>query len=207
MIARDHIHPCVVMWSLANEPACNEPAAEDYFRSLFECCRAADPQKLPVTVVQSSTPPGPRYESSHHSLSAKFCDVILWNRYYGWYQDSGHLEDVVLQVRYEAEAWREAYPDKPLVLAEFGADAVAGQHSDPPIMFSEEYQEETIRLYAEALDTLPFVIGEHVWNLCDFMTKQGLTRVLGNRKGIHTRDRQPKLAAHFLKKRWKSRPV
>lgn len=72
-------------------------------------------------------------------------------------------------------------------------------------MFSEEYQEEIIRRYCEQLDLLPRVIGEHVWNLCDFMTKQGLTRVIGNRKGIHTRERQPKLAAHYLKRRWQSR--
>ncbi len=207
MIARDHIHPSVVMWSLANEPACNEPAAEEYFRSLFECCRAADPQKLPATVVQSTTPPGSRYDATHHSRSAQFCDVILWNRYYAWYQDGGHLEDIVPQVLHEAAAWREAFPGKPLVFSEFGADAVAGQHSDPPVMLSEEYQAETIRLVTEALDKLPYVIGEHVWNLCDFMTKQGLTRVIGNRKGIHTRERQPKLAAHFLAKRWRTMGV
>lgn len=206
MIARDHVHPSVVMWSLANEPACHEPAAEDYFRALFECCRAANPQGLPATVVQSSTPPGPHYSPGHHSRSAQFCDVILWNRYYAWYQDCGRLGDIAPQLEHEARAWRAAFPQKPLVLAEFGADAVAGLHADPPAMFSEEYQMDTARLYCEQLDRMPFVIGEHIWNLCDFMTKQGLTRVIGNRKGIHTRDRQPKMAAHYLKSRWTARP-
>ena len=201
MIRRDHVHPSVVMWSIANEPSCHEPGAEAYFAPLFAAARAADPQRLPVTVVQSATPPG-RHYASHHSRSAQFCDVILWNRYYAWYQDGGHPEDVALQVGYEAAAWREAFPQKPIMLAEFGADALAGQHSDPAVMFSEEYQEEIIRRYCEQLDQLPYVIGEHVWNLCDFMTKQGLTRVIGNRKGIHTRERQPKLAAHYLKRRW-----
>ena len=40
------------------------------------------------------------------------------------------------------------------------------------------------------------LIGEHVWNFADFMTSQGVTRVVGNRKGVFTRSRQPKLAAH-----------
>ena len=204
MIQRDHVHPSVVMWSLANEASCHEPGGDAYFAPLFEHCRAVDPQKLPVTVVQSSMPPGVRYPD-HHSQSAKYCDVICWNRYYAWYQDGGYPEDVAPQLAYEATAWREAFPDKPILLAEFGADAVAGQHSDPAVMFSEEYQEEIIRRYCEQLDLLPGVIGEHVWNLCDFMTKQGLTRVIGNRKGIHTRERQPKLAAHYLKRRWQSR--
>lgn len=201
MIRRDHVHPSVIMWSVANEPACHEPGGDAYFAPLFAACRAADPQKLPVTLVQSSTPPG-RHYASHHSQSAKYCDVILWNRYYAWYVDGGHPEDVALQLEYEAAAWREAFPQKPLILAEFGADAVAGQHSDPAVMFSEEYQEEIISRYCGQLDRIPYLIGEHVWNLCDFMTKQGLTRVIGNRKGLHTRERQPKMAAHYLKRRW-----
>lgn len=204
MILRDHVHPCVIAWSLANEPSCHEPEAEDYFRKLFAATRACDPQRLPLTVVQSSTPPVPAYDACARSRSAQFCDFIAFNRYFGWYQDSGHLEDIAPQLRSEAMCWREAFPGKPVMLSEFGADAVAGIHSDPPVMFSEEYQAETIRLFCETLDALPFMIGEHVWNLCDFMTKQGLNRVCGNRKGIHTRDRQPKLAAHYLKRRWQA---
>lgn len=199
LVERDHHHPCVIMWSLANEVSCYEPEADSYFKELFEHCRLVDPQALPVTVVQSSTPPS--YDS-HNSQTAQYCDVICWNRYYAWYQDGGFPEDIPLQLRHEAEAWRAGYPDKPVMLCEFGADAVAGMHSDPPTMFSEEYQVDVIQRYCEALDELPFIIGEHVWNFADFMTKQGLTRVMGNRKGIHTRERQPKMAAHYLKQRW-----
>ena len=53
------------------------------------------------------------------------------------------------------------------------------------------------------LDSLPFIAGEHVWNFADFKTKQGVIRVRGNRKGIFTRERQPKMAAHWLRRRWK----
>ena len=57
----------------------------------------------------------------------------------------------------------------------------------------------------KAIDECEFCIGEHVWNLFDFKTKQGLTRVRGNRKGIFTKDRQPKASAFFLKNRWKNK--
>jgi len=34
------------------------------------------------------------------------------------------------------------------------------------------------------------------------MTAQGITRITGNRKGIFTRDRQPKASAHLLRLRY-----
>lgn len=203
MIDRDNVHPSVIMWSVANEVSCEEDAAEAYFKTLFDFCKEYDPEKRPVTLVQSSTAPGKTYPEAN-SKTAKFCDVLCWNRYYAWYQDHGHLEDIDAQVLAEAGAWHEAFPNKPLMLTEFGADAIAGMHAEPPTTFSEEYQKETIRLYCEALDKLDYVIGEHVWNFADFMTKEGLSRVGGNKKGIHTRERQPKMAAHYLKERWQS---
>ena len=46
------------------------------------------------------------------------------------------------------------------------------------------------------------MVGEHVWNFADFATPQMVHRVGGNRKGVFTRDRQPKAAAHWLRARW-----
>jgi beta-glucuronidase len=43
----------------------------------------------------------------------------------------------------------------------------------------------------------------HVWNFADFKTGQGTSRAGGiNHKGVFTRDRRPKMAAHFLRERW-----
>jgi beta-glucuronidase len=47
------------------------------------------------------------------------------------------------------------------------------------------------------------MVGMHVWNFADFKTGQGTMRAAGmNFKGVFTRDRQPKLAAHLLRSRW-----
>ena len=56
----------------------------------------------------------------------------------------------------------------------------------------------------EILDSCPFVVGEHTWNFADFATIQGTMRVDGNKKGLFTRDRRPKLAAHYFRERWNS---
>jgi beta-glucuronidase len=45
-----------------------------------------------------------------------------------------------------------------------------------------------------------------VWNFADFMTTKTVTRVDGNKKGVFTRDRKPKLAAHALRARWRDQP-
>ena len=42
--------------------------------------------------------------------------------------------------------------------------------------------------------------------ILDFATSQSLLRVQGNKKGSFTRDRKPKLAAHYFRERWHQIP-
>lgn len=70
------------------------------------------------------------------------------------------------------------------------------------IRITEEYQAETILRNIEVLRSKPFGVGEHIWNLCDFKTDQGVIRTNAmNYKSVFTRDR-PKLAAHRLRRLW-----
>ena len=52
------------------------------------------------------------------------------------------------------------------------------------------------------VDEFPNFIGEQVWHFTDFQTSQGIMRVQGNKKGVFTRERKPKMAAHYLRERW-----
>lgn len=193
MIARDKNHPSVIMWSLANEPHSLRPAAKAFFRELYDLAKSLDPTR-PVTLV------------SHVGLGEEafeFLDVVCLNRYFGWYFRQGQLDEGCALLDAELDALHQKYP-KPLILTEFGADAVAGHHAQPPEMFSEEYQAEMIARYIEILNRKPFVVGQHVWNLCDFKTGQAVHRVGAlNLKGVFTRDRRPKLAAHRLRELWR----
>lgn len=193
LVARDKNHPCVVMWSVANESASQEKSFEEYFRQVFAITRELDPQKRPVTMAFHTW--------FDNDCATKFADVICLNRYWSWYGDTGNLEVIEPKASREIAKWFEHHP-KPLMLTEYGADTIAGMHSDPPVVFTEEYQCEMIRRVNNVLDRLDLVIGEHLWNFADFMTKQGITRIIGNRKGILTRQRQPKMIAHMLKRRW-----
>ncbi len=193
LIARDRNHPSVIAWSLANEPHSKRPAAKAFFHDLYELAKSLDLTR-PVTLVSTVGLDEEAFE---------FLDFICLNRYYGWYTNFGDLETGVERLKAEIEALRALYP-KPLVLTEFGADAIPGHHAQPPEMFSEEYQAEMLSMYIQALREYPFVAGEHVWNLCDFKTGQAVHRVNGfNYKGVFTRDRRPKMAAHRLRELWR----
>jgi len=200
LIARDKNHACVVMWSIANEPASFAQGAYEYFAPMFALARELDPQKRPCTLVNIMMAL-PKYEKC-----AELLDVIALNRYYGWYVQLGDLKTAETKTRQELQEWQAMYPDKPIMYTEFGADTVAGFHSAYGEPFSEEYQEDYYRMNSKVFDEIPNFIGEQLWNFADFQTKFGIVRVQGNKKGIFTRAREPKMVVRYLSERWNSIP-
>jgi beta-galactosidase/beta-glucuronidase len=121
-----------------------------------------------------------------------------------WYVLGGRLDQAIPLLEKELDALHQSL-GKPIIITEFGTDTVAGTHSEPDEMWSEEYQVEFLRRYLDVAAARPFVVGLHVWNFADFRTGQGIIRMNGmNLKGVFTRDRRPKMAAHFLRSRWKT---
>ena len=92
---------------------------------------------------------------------------------------------------------------KPIIITEYGADTYPGLHSVVPQPWSEEYQVEYLDMNHRVFDRIDAVVGEQVWNFADFATTSGIMRVGGNKKGVFTRDRQPKAAAWALRRRWR----
>jgi beta-glucuronidase len=195
LIARDKNHPCVVMWSISNEASETTPGAYEYFKPMFDLARELDPTR-PLTNVSLAG------SLSSNDLAAPLVDVVCLNRYYGWYTEQGDLVSARANLEAELNDWVRTYPDKPIIFTEYGADSVSGIHDTTPVMFTEEYQRDFIAAYSASFDLYDNVVGEQVWNFADFYAVQGIKRVQGNKKGIFTRERKPKLAAHWLKERW-----
>ena len=195
LIERDRNHPSVVMWSIANEPESHTEAARSYFEPLFDAARAADPTR-PVGFAnfQLAGPGSCRV--------SELSDVLMLNRYHGWYFDGGDLDTAEEKLEAELRDWVERH-HKPIIISEYGADTIAGLHAVEPVMWTEEFQSALLDTYHRVFDRIDAVVGEHVWNFADFQTKASFFRVDGNKKGVFTRDRRPKAAAHLLRRRWR----
>ncbi|KAH7353179.1 glycoside hydrolase superfamily [Pyrenochaeta sp. MPI-SDFR-AT-0127] len=186
-------HACVVMWSIANEPASHEDGAREYFEPLVLTTRKLDARPICFANFGLAT-------SEKDQISNMF-DVLCLNRYYGWYESCGDLKLAEIELEKDLLGWQQKY-GKPMVITEYGADTIAGLHSAALTPWSEEFQATLLDMYHRVFERVDSVVGEQVWSFSDFQTSQHVFRVDGNKKGIFTRDRRPKAAAQVLRHRW-----
>ncbi|PSN44367.1 Beta-glucuronidase [Blattella germanica] len=163
--------------------------------AVAEHIKTLDPTR-PITMALNTSPESDK--------TAQYLDVIGFNRYNAWYANGGYTETIKVKVKDEAARWRKKF-NKPVFMREYGADSMVGLHLSPDFIWSEEYQVTVLSRHFQAFDELrqeEYFIGEMIWNFADFITVQSYTRVGGNKKGIFTRERQPKASAHFTRKRY-----
>lgn len=168
MITRDKNHPSVIAWSLLNEPETTNEAAVPYFKEVFDFANKLDMQKRPRTfaLIMNSLP--------DTCKCYQFSDIIALNRYYGWYMKGGYEICVAEELfRKEMNAWKEKKLNKPFIFTEYGADTLASEHKLPSVMWSQEYQDEYLKMTHEVFDSYDFIKGEQIWNFADFQTTEG----------------------------------
>jgi beta-glucuronidase len=132
---------------------------------------------------------------------SQFGDVLMLSRYYGWYVFTGDLAAAKIAWEEELKGW--ASEGKPIIITEYGADTYPGLHTLVGEPWTEEYQVEYLDMNHRVFDRIDAVVGEQVWNFADFTTTSEIMRVGDNKKGVVTRDRQPKAAAYALRRRWR----
>ena len=194
LVDRDKNHPSVVMWSITNEPASNEPGAREYFEPLVDLTRELDP-----------TPPGDLRQ--RHVLEPRGRPHRRPVR--------RHLPEPLLRLvrrlgrprRRRAEARGRTHRLAGEVRPPAHHDRVRRRHGrrlplDLRHAVHRGVPDELLDMYHRVHDRVEAMVGEQVWNFADFQTKNGFARVDGNKKGVFTRDRKPKAAAHALRARW-----
>jgi beta-glucuronidase len=119
-------------------------------------------------------------------------DVLGNNEYIGWY------------VRRPSDAdsidWVSEY-GKPLIMSEFGGDALFGYHGDALTRWTEEYQENLYEHQIVMLKRIPFLRGMTPWILKDFRSpRRTLPHIEDyfNRKGLVSAHGEKKKAFFVL---------
>lgn len=195
MIERDRNHPSILAWSIGNENWTFSSGACSTYETLYNVSKTFDIDR-PVTfaLLQSM---GPLKEKC-----ANIADFISANEYFGWY--TGKTEDVEAYL----QKMHKAFPNKPIVVSEFGAGCVLDKSKQWPGRrygegtYTPEEQNAVISKQWEIIRRQPFIWGGMPWVFADF--RNGWYKEIHpipyfNLKGILTHDRQPKPAFFVLK--------
>ena len=108
MIARERNHPCVLSWGLCNEVDGQNPVAQDFVRRMLREAKRLDPRRL-CSYASNSLQTTPERDVAGEM------DLVEWNEYYEtWFGgDPGTM-------RQNLEAIHRAFPEKPVVISEYG---------------------------------------------------------------------------------------
>ena len=196
MVKNYYNHPSIIIWGMHNEVLSQTQTAYDLSKLYYDFLKENGGNRL---VVYATNKP-------LEDICFEFCDVMCMNLYYGWYWDGitawdAALEEV-LQKRKEL-----GFEDKPIILSEFGGDAVFGAHDHEDMVGSEEYQAKLIEYCLKTFHNCPAIVGSFIWQFCDSRTcrRAGLDRARGfNNKGILNEYRKPKLAYYAAQRLYQS---
>jgi beta-glucuronidase len=157
MIARDKNHPCIIIWSMANECATTTEVGIAVMRELLKLTKSLDPTRL-ATFVAGGSP------VKH--LGFDEADIVCFNEYFSCDHIS-QLDSVVYKrLVKDLALFRSSFPNKPIVMTEFGRQGVKGIHGD--VFYSEEFQAAYIENVWKALKGNPSISGGIVWTWADY---------------------------------------
>ncbi len=194
MITRDHNRASLIIYSVANETPISD-ARNRFLRQLIQDAHSTDPTRLVSAALEAKeSREGKRFKIRIDDPLGNDLDVLGNNEYIGWYVHTPEDADLT--------DWSSGY-DKPLIMSEFGGDALFGYHGDARVRWTEEYQENLYRHQIAMLKRVPFLRGTTPWILKDFRsprrTLPGIQDFF-NRKGLVSDHGEKKKAFLVLQK-------
>ena len=194
MIARDRNRCAIGFWSISNEtrPA---PDRDVFLSRLLDFGRSLDSSRLFASAfdVAYYVPEADGFRMKD-DFAGKL-DVIGINKYMGWYTP---------WPKPAAELHWSVFPEKPLVISEFGCEALAGKTGDADVAgsWSEDYQ---AALYLDNLTmfgNIPNLAGVSPWVLFDFLSpyrQHPVNQSWFNRKGLLSDKGKKKKAWYIMR--------
>ena len=156
MITRDSNHPAIIAWGLCNEVNGHNPPAQVFIRRMAEAARRLDPQRL-LTYASNSLQQDPGADAAGE------LDFIEWNEYYGsWYPGNPG------SVQHNLETIHRAFPDKPVVISEYGYCECT-----PERLGGDARRIEILRGHTNVCREFDFVAGTIFFDYNDYRTHMG----------------------------------
>jgi len=196
MLAWHYNRPAIVIWGCLNEcDAVSDHGQQVYARVLGQI-KAFDPHR-PVTYA------------THHRKADKclgLADIVSLNIYTGGLV--GEIRDIE-PVIHDLLDWVDSDASdgglgKPVIMSEFGAEALYGNSGRLRNHWSEEYQadvlDECLRVYLNH----PDIVGAAIWQFCDCRVTESNFKWRPrtyNNKGTLDEYRRPKMAYEAVKRR------
>jgi beta-glucuronidase len=187
LILRDINRASVIFWGVGNENA-DSDARLAFMSELAQTAKQLDSTRLISAACLIN-----REEFCIQDRLTAHLDVIGLNEYFGWYEPGfSGLQKLLANSK----------PDKPVLITETGADALAGHRGLQTALFTEDCQAfilgEQVRLNA----SFDYVCGIAPWLLYDFLSerRQTIFNKGFNRKGVIAQDKKTrKLGFYALK--------
>jgi len=191
-ITRDKNRANIIIWSIANETPHGDERLS-FLSRLAAKVRELDPVRL-VGAAMEKNELKPGLMTVNDELS-KVMDVISFNQYVGWYDG--------LPEKCDRVNWTFS-EQKPVIITEFGGDALYNLKGGTTERFTEDYQEDLYIRSVNMLKRIPGLAGTTPWILKDFRSpRRQLPGIQDdfNRKGLVS-DKGEKKKAYFVMQKW-----
>jgi len=175
LINRDRNRAAVIIWSIGNETPASQPRL-DFMSRLAAKAHELDNTRLVSAALEVHRNGN---EAIVDDPLGEKLDLVSFNEYAGWYwgDKPNDLPRYHFTIKY----------DRPVIITEFGGDALAGNHGDPETRWTEEYQQSLYENQIKMLTGIPGLRGTTPWILCDFRSPRRQHPVFEggwNRKGM-----------------------
>lgn len=194
MVMRDKNRCALAFWGVANETQPSEPRNE-FLKYLIQCCKDIDTTRL-ITAAFDLV----RFNRDIQMFVMddpfiKELDVVAVNKYMGWYHQWPVTPD---------KATWDVAKGQPLIISEFGGEALYGKMGDADIVssWSEDYQATLYRDNLEMFKHIPNLRGTSPWVLFDFRSPfrfHPTNQEDWNRKGLVSDQGYRKKAWYIMK--------
>lgn len=193
MINRDKNRCAVGFWSVANETK-PSPQRNRFLAELLETGKAIDTTRLYTAAFDLVEFDESKGIFTMDDDFTENLDVVGVNKYLGWYHP--------WPLSPENAVW-DVVSSKPLLITEFGGEALYGQEGSHDVASSwgEDYQERLYKDNLKMFDNIPNLVGVSPWVLFDFRSPFRFhpTNQEGwNRKGLVSDKGQRKKAWYLM---------